>query len=198
MPPKKMTPYQFSRGLTYDAPTPPFLRGITQPSEEAKLENEDDNSESSDELEEINAKREEERPQIVVLKEGKHLSEKEVKKILETREKNTAEESLSEEEEIQEDSPAVDEKTGKLLFRQPKKKDIAEPVTNNKLDNVVGSSKAKTSKSDTSIKAVNEVIEGMKRKRNSKNETNTSVSTDKKPKHKKAKKTLLSFDEEGG
>ncbi|CAG8552983.1 2629_t:CDS:2 [Dentiscutata erythropus] len=197
MPPKKMTPYQFSRGLTYDAPTPPFLRGLTKPDEEAKLENEDDNGESSDELDELNAKREEERPQIVVLKEGKHLSEKEVKKILESKEKNEKKESSSEEEESQEDSPAIDEKTGKLLFRQPKKKNKAEQSKNNKLDTVVGSSKAKTSKSD-SIKAVNEVIDGMKRKRISKNETDTSVSTDKKPKLKKTKKTLLSFDEEGG
>ncbi|CAG8639242.1 14523_t:CDS:2, partial [Dentiscutata heterogama] len=138
------------------------------------------NCESSDELDELNAKREEERPQIVVLKEGKHLSENEVKKILESKEKNEKKESSSEEEESQEDSPAIDEKTGKLLFHT-----------------VVGSSKAKTSKSD-SIKAVNEVIDGMKRKRNSKNETDASVSTDKKPKLKKTKKTLLSFDEEGG
>ncbi|CAG8812749.1 9850_t:CDS:2, partial [Cetraspora pellucida] len=136
MPPKNMTPYQFSRGLTYDAPVPSFLRGLTQPDKETNLKQEDDDNESSDEFDEINANREEERPQIVVLKEGKHLNEQEVKKILESKEKDKKQESLSEEEEIQEDSPAIDEKTGKLLFHT-----------------VVGSSKVKTSKSDTSIKA---------------------------------------------
>ncbi|CAG8465399.1 12695_t:CDS:2 [Racocetra fulgida] len=191
-----MTPYQFSRGLTYDAPVPPFLRGLTQPNKETNLEQEDDDNESSDEIDEINANKEDERPQIVVLKEGKHLSEQEVKKILASKEKD----KKKEEEEIQEDSPAFDEKTGKLLFRHPKKKDIAKQTTDNKLDTVVGSSKTKTSKSDTSIKAVNEVIDGMKRKRDnkkdSKKEIDTSVSTDKKPRPKKTKKTHLSFDEE--
>ncbi|RIA93255.1 hypothetical protein C1645_24655 [Glomus cerebriforme] len=93
MPPKKTTPYQFKKGLTYVKQVPRFLQGLTPQTnnynDDKRLQaaNEDmSNEEPSDD--ELNAAREEERPQIVVLKEGKHMSEQEVKSYLDTRKKS--------------------------------------------------------------------------------------------------------------
>ena len=69
---------------------PRFLQGLTSQTnnyDDDKRTNEGINSEESSD-DELNAAREEERPQVVVLKEGKHMSEREVKVYLESRTKS--------------------------------------------------------------------------------------------------------------
>jgi hypothetical protein len=95
------------------------------------------------------------------------------------------------ESDIDDDIPVVDEKTGKILFRKPKTK-----ISNtNKSETVVGSHSKAKNESNMPIKAINEVIDGMKRKRNNEIENDKS---EKKPKTTKKKsqkmKSHLSFN----
>ncbi|CAG8553146.1 8390_t:CDS:2 [Funneliformis mosseae] len=191
MPPKQ-TPYQFKKGLTYVKPLPNI-----------------NNEEPSDD--ELNAKREEERPQIVVLKEGKHMSEQEVKVYLDSKakskEKDGNNKSLfnvlikeSSEEDDKEsdvdDTPIIDEKTGKLLFRKPKTKKASKK---SKSETIVGSHSKAKNESNMSIKSINEAIDVMKRKRgDSKDDTEKDTNSEKKAKTTKKKsrkaKVHLSFN----
>src|ERR1051325_10419432 len=62
------------------------------------------------------------------------------------------------------EKPVVDEKTGKILFRKPKsKKTFTSKSTSS--ETVVGSHSKAKNESNTPIKSINEVIDGMKRKR---------------------------------
>jgi hypothetical protein len=62
------------------------------------------------------------------------------------------------------DTPAVDEKTGKILFRKPKtKKTFTNKSTSS--ETVVGSHSKTKNESNTPIKSISEVIDSMKRKR---------------------------------
>lgn len=97
----------------------------------------------------------------------------------------------SKESDIDDDIPVVDEKTGKILFRKPKTKNL----NTNKSETVVGSHSKAKNESNVPIKAINEVIDGMKRKRNNEIENDKS---EKKPKPVKKKsqkmKSHLSFN----
>jgi len=91
---KKVTPHQMRKNLTYVQQGPDFMRMLTGQSAtsaknpykqpigiEAKFqgEEEDDDDETAHDI--LN-EREEERPTVVVLKDGKHLDERQVKNIL--------------------------------------------------------------------------------------------------------------------
>ncbi|CAG8523046.1 11809_t:CDS:2 [Acaulospora colombiana] len=197
MPPKKLTPYQFKEALHYDAPVPNFLANLNrQIDDNERARSKEDELPSTDEEDELIAEKEEERPQIVVLKEGKHMSEQEVEAYFNRKSENKKGETFLDDEEVENSSPSIDEKTGKILFRKPtknkssKNNNLAESSSS---DTVIGSStKKKSVKSDESIKSINEMIKGMKRK-----QQNTKDSSDKKvnPK-KKSKPSHLSFNEE--
>ncbi|CAI2176098.1 1038_t:CDS:2 [Funneliformis geosporum] len=173
MPPKQ-TPYQFKKGLTYVKPLPSFLQALTGIN----------NEEPSDD--ELNATREEERPQIVVLKEGKHMSEQEVKVYLDSKAKSKDSSSEDDKEsDAEDDTPIIDEKTGKLLFRKPKAKKVSKT---SKSETIVGSHSKAKNESNMSIKSINEAIDGMKRKRgDSKNDTEKDTNLEKKAKTTKKK-----------
>ncbi|PKY51646.1 hypothetical protein RhiirA4_468804 [Rhizophagus irregularis] len=191
MPPKKTTPYQFKKGLTYVKKVPNFLQGLTSHTndyidDEQKASEDFSDKEPSDD--ELNATREEERPQIVVLKEGKHMSEGEVRSYLDSRRKSKEKDSSlveNKESDIDDNIPTVDEKTGKILFRKPKTKNT------NKSETVVGSHSKAKNESKVPIKAINEVIDGMKRKRN--NEIKNDKSGKKPKTAKKKSQSHLSF-----
>ncbi|CAG8543482.1 379_t:CDS:2 [Acaulospora morrowiae] len=187
MPPKKLTPYQFKEALHYDAPVPNFLANLNKQVEDHQSgRSKEEELPSTDEEEELVAKNEEERPQIVVLKEGRHMSEKEVKAHLAKKLENSGETFSDEEEE--DSSPVIDEKTGKILFRKPNKNKSSKDKISTKSSSI----KKKSSKSDEPIKSINEAIEGMKRKREG-----AKDSSDKKHKSKKkSKPSHLSFNEE--
>ncbi|KAK9764518.1 hypothetical protein K7432_007894 [Basidiobolus ranarum] len=144
MPPKNLTPYQFSKNLSYVQDTPKFLQMLTgtdslhskEPHIRDKLqptEYENDEYEENDE----------EKPQIVVLKSGKHLSAEEVEK-------------LKQEEDLTSDTP----EDGKVVFRKPTKQKISEIG--------VGSKRKIPSKVDHPVETVSVAKEKKKKKKTNK------------------------------
>ncbi|CAG8460233.1 1795_t:CDS:2 [Diversispora eburnea] len=108
---------------------------------------------------------EEERPQIVVLKEGRHLSEREVKDYIDTKSSSSSGiEKLNKKRD-------QDKETGKILFRKPK--------TKSKKSFGNYSNRKNNSKTNESIKSLNETIEGMKGKRKNIDMDNKNVKADK-------------------
>ncbi|CAG8563519.1 5029_t:CDS:2 [Paraglomus occultum] len=182
--PPKLTPHQFSRGLAYVKQVPTFLQGL--------VDDDDDGAETSDKLpttsedlidnedDEILKLSGDEKPQIVVLNERKHMTEEEVQEFIGTQKKT----KLTDDESSQNEDHGS--QGGKIIFRKPDIKKIS--ANNNKPK---AFSKAK---SDTSIKDLNEVIHSLKRERASKDETGAGEKSTKKTKRKKKMNNLLSFD----
>ncbi|KAF9416958.1 hypothetical protein BGZ94_010072 [Podila epigama] len=94
---KNITPHQMRKGLAYVHQGPDFMKMLTGQSAtsdknpykkpigiEAKFQTEggDDDDDDDDTAHDILNEREEERPTVVVLKDGKHLDERQVKNIL--------------------------------------------------------------------------------------------------------------------
>ncbi|KAF9994678.1 hypothetical protein BGZ80_006808 [Entomortierella chlamydospora] len=150
---KKVTPHQMRKGLTYVAQGPDFMRMLTGQSSSAanndprnpykkpigieakfQTEEEDDDDETAHDI--LN-EREEERPTVVVLKDGKHLDERQVRNVLKNLppglseaeiQKRLAEEmdkvdkddgDDDEDDDDDDDQEPVDA-NGKILFRRPK------------------------------------------------------------------------------
>ncbi|ORY05665.1 hypothetical protein K493DRAFT_333481 [Basidiobolus meristosporus CBS 931.73] len=141
MPPKNLTPYQFSKNLSYVQDTPKFLQMLTGKDtlhpKGQQLEDKLPPTElEEDEYEETG----EEKPQIVVLKEGKHLSAEEVEK-------------------IQQDNDATSSpEDGKIRFRKPKK-------TQQKIEEIgVSSSKRKQPSKEASSADTTSTTKGKKKK----------------------------------
>ncbi|KAF9346037.1 hypothetical protein BGX34_004233 [Mortierella sp. NVP85] len=240
---KKITPHQLRKNLAYvQHGAPDFMRMLTGQSStaankdprnpykkpigiEAKFQTEqsDDDDEPAHDL--LND-REEERPTVVVLKDGKHLDERQVRNVLknlppglseaeiqkrlaeelEKHHDGQAERSDGEEEEDDEQddqSPSVDE-NGKILFRRPK---------GSKLKGKTGSaSSSKKNFEETLLGDARAKANDLKRKAgssggaassqpsttaSSSSSKSTAGDTTKKKKQKTAKTTsLLSFDNE--
>ncbi|KAF9348455.1 hypothetical protein BGX26_000148 [Mortierella sp. AD094] len=152
---KKVTPHQMRKGLTYVAQGPDFMRMLTGQSSnaanndprnpykkpigiEAKFQTEENDDDDDETAHDILNEREEERPTVVVLKDGKHLDERQVRNVLKNLppglseaeiQKRLAEEmdklgqddddDDEEKEEDDDDQEPVDA-NGKILFRRPK------------------------------------------------------------------------------
>ncbi|KAG0059202.1 hypothetical protein BGZ90_004585 [Linnemannia elongata] len=155
---KKITPHQMRKNLTYvQEGAPDFMRMLTGQSAssaanndprnpyrkpigiDAKFQSEQPSDDDDETAHDILNEREEERPTVVVLKESKHLDERQVKNILNNlppglseaeikkrlanalEENNSNDNSKEEEEEDEEveDQDPVDA-NGKILFRRPK------------------------------------------------------------------------------
>ncbi|RUS19535.1 hypothetical protein BC937DRAFT_87326 [Endogone sp. FLAS-F59071] len=203
MPPKQHTPYQINKGLEYIRKVPPFLQAMMEKEQIRPPELEKfriDDEEDYDEQDEI------EGAQIVVMKEGKHLSEEQVRQHLENKEdgvitKADNDEPLSGSED--EAAPAVDS-DGKILFRKPKTKKKGE------------TKKGKPKNTDAipdlaqEVAAMKEKLNKKRKQDGDKEEGNTNEKTKKKKseasgkdavKKKEKKKNekggvLLSFDQE--
>ncbi|KAF9545446.1 hypothetical protein EC957_010976 [Mortierella hygrophila] len=155
---KKITPNQMRKNLTYvQEGAPDFMRMLTGQSAssaanndprnpyrkpigiDAKFQSEQPSDDDDETAHDILNEREEERPTVVVLKESKHLDERQVKNILNNlppglseaeikkrlasalEENNNNDNSKEEDEEDsdEEDQDPVDA-NGKILFRRPK------------------------------------------------------------------------------
>ena len=97
---KKISPHQMRKGLTYVQQGPDFMRMLTGRSSsdaahndprnpyrkpigvDAKFQHETQSDDDDDTAHDILNEREEERPTVVVLKDSKHLDERQVKNIL--------------------------------------------------------------------------------------------------------------------
>ncbi|KAF9974964.1 hypothetical protein BGZ65_008490 [Modicella reniformis] len=156
---KKITPHQMRKNLSYvQEGGPDFMRMLTGQSSssaanndprnpyrkpigiEAKFQTEEENDdEDEDSAHDLLNEREEERPTVVVLKDKKHLDERQVrnvlknlppglseaeiqKRLIEEMEKDTQDEDDDDSEDDDDDNdqtPPVDA-NGKILFRRPK------------------------------------------------------------------------------
>ncbi|KAF9951401.1 hypothetical protein BGZ70_001007 [Mortierella alpina] len=158
---KKITPHQMRKGLTYVQQGPDFMRMLTGRSStdaanndprnpyrkpigvEAKFQHETQSDDDDDTAHDILNEREEERPTVVVLKDSKHLDERQVKNILKNLppglsdaeiQRRLADETAKleskgaartdgedddDEEDEDDDQDPVDA-NGKILFRRPK------------------------------------------------------------------------------
>ncbi|KAG0237475.1 hypothetical protein B0O80DRAFT_493849 [Mortierella sp. GBAus27b] len=154
---KKVTPHQLRKNLAYVQQGPDFMRMLTGQSSaaanndprnpyrkpigiEAKFqsENPDKDDEDDDPAHDLLNEREEERPTVVVLKDKKHLDERQVRNILKNLppglseaeiQKRLEEEGLTgtgddeddddDDEDDDNQAPSVDA-NGKILFRRPK------------------------------------------------------------------------------
>ncbi|KAG0364874.1 hypothetical protein BC939DRAFT_508603 [Gamsiella multidivaricata] len=154
---KKISPHQMRKNLTYVQQGPDFMRMLTGQSAdaaykdprnpykkpigiEAKFQTDDPSDDEDENAHDLLNEREEERPTVVVLKDGKHLDERQVRNVLKNLppglsdleiQKRLAEETEKlnngpsddneeeQEEEEEEDQDPVDT-NGKILFRKPK------------------------------------------------------------------------------
>ncbi|KAF9404942.1 hypothetical protein BGZ76_006741 [Entomortierella beljakovae] len=182
---KKVTPHQLRKNLAYVSNGPDFMRMLTGQSANAanndprnpyrkpigieakfQTDQEDDDDDGYPEHDILN-EREEERPTVVVLKDGKHLDESQVRNILNKLppglsdaeiQKRLAEETeklgKESESESEDDQDPMDS-NGKILFRRPKgsksksKKEISNTSSSNdnnkkqSLDEIVAEEAAK-------------------------------------------------------
>ncbi|KAI1295079.1 hypothetical protein EDD11_008023 [Mortierella claussenii] len=232
---KKVTPHQMRKGLTYVAQGPDFMRMLTGQSAnaanndprnpyrkpvgiEAKFQTEQDDDDDDETAHDLLNEREEERPTVVVLKDSKHLDERQVRNILknlppglsdaeiqkrlaeETEKLDSSERQGEAEEEAEEDEEDQDpvDANGKILFRKPKgskSRSKNEPLT---------LSSSKKSFEETVLSGMDEKASTLKRKSDStsasdgkkKEDSGGASGTAKKKKQKTAKATLLlSFDD---
>ncbi|KAF9279813.1 hypothetical protein BGZ68_007688 [Mortierella alpina] len=156
---KKISPHQMRKGLTYVQQGPDFMRMLTGRSSsdaahndprnpyrkpigvDAKFQHETQSDDDDDTAHDILNEREEERPTVVVLKDSKHLDERQVKNILKNLppglsdaeiQRRLADETAKleskgnvdadgedDEDEEDDDQDPVDA-DGKILFRRPK------------------------------------------------------------------------------
>ncbi|KAF8923302.1 hypothetical protein EDD21DRAFT_386763 [Dissophora ornata] len=196
---KKVTPHQMRKGLTYVQQGPDFMRMLTGQSStsnsanndprnpyrkpigiEAKFQTEDASDDDDETAHDILNEREEERPTVVVLKDGKHLDERQVRNILKDLppglseaeiQKKLAEETeklnqdgsnakQDDDDDEEEDQDPVDE-NGKILFRRPKgstKTSSSTTASSNKSSSNGGKKESTTSAS--SVKGFEESLFG--------------------------------------
>ncbi|KAF9102055.1 hypothetical protein BGX27_011197 [Mortierella sp. AM989] len=170
---KKITPHQMRKGLTYVSQGPDFMRMLTGQSSnaanndprnpykkpigiEAKFQTEE-SDDDDDTAHDILNEREEERPTVVVLKDGKHLDERQVRNVLknlppglsdaeiqkrlaEATEKlgNESNEENQDQDDDEDDDQEPVDANGKILFRRPKgsknkaKKELTTSSSSNK------------------------------------------------------------------
>ncbi|KAF9376976.1 hypothetical protein CPB97_010498 [Podila verticillata] len=224
---KKVTPHQMRKNLTYVQQGPDFMRMLTGQSAtsaknpykkpigiEAKFqgEEEDDDDETAHDI--LN-EREEERPTVVVLKDGKHLDERQVKNILKNLpaglseaeiQKRLAEEMASgsnyadqdsapqEEESSSEDEP--DYADGKIRYRKPKGSKSKKGV--NSTSNKKSFEETMLTEAEAKMKALKRkagVVDKDEDKDNSKSKGDGPAKK-KKPKTKPVSSSLLSFGDE--
>ncbi|KAF9568855.1 hypothetical protein EC968_002827 [Mortierella alpina] len=156
---KKISPHQMRKGLTYVQQGPDFMRMLTGRSStdaanndprnpyrkpigvDAKFQHETQSDEDDDTAHDILNEREEERPTVVVLKDSKHLDERQVKNILKNlppglsdaeiqrrladetaklESKGTVDVDGQDDEEDEDDGQDSVDANGKILFRRPK------------------------------------------------------------------------------
>ncbi|KAF9949835.1 hypothetical protein BGZ72_008456 [Mortierella alpina] len=156
---KKISPHQMRKGLTYVQQGPDFMRMLTGRSSsdaahndprnpyrkpigvDAKFQHETQSDDDDDTAHDILNEREEERPTVVVLKDSKHLDERQVKNILKNlppglsdaeiqrrladetaklESKGTVEAEDEDDEEDEDDDQDPVDANGKILFRRPK------------------------------------------------------------------------------
>lgn len=169
--PKDPTPYQLSKNLEYVQKEAPFLAKLKAKHQDPiKKKFEDWNPEDDDdEYDEFQG------AQVVVLKEGKHYSEADLKRHLRGEEVDLTKPREEDDMEGSDDTNAVDE-NGKLMFR-PKKK----PVDGSSSSVTVGSRAIKRKHADGKLEVIDSASAGDESKK-------------KKKKEKKKKETKLSFD----
>ncbi|KAL1920975.1 uncharacterized protein VTP21DRAFT_11610 [Calcarisporiella thermophila] len=195
MPPKQ-TPYQFSKSLVYDkGELPKFLQNINVPGyttedkrlNQSRANKSDEESEGWNTEDELFEGKDEERPQIVVLK-NKHMSEKEVKKHFGRQDEDFADSSKVEQNSEEDEPPPAD---GRILFRRPKKN---KPDTSPKSKSTLGKEKKKPEESNSLTDLVDQAVAERKKRKEGEDGRERSA------KKKKAKKanvaSLLSFDAE--
>ncbi|KXN74523.1 hypothetical protein CONCODRAFT_76782 [Conidiobolus coronatus NRRL 28638] len=136
---KKLTPYQFRKGLSFVKHDVPFLKNLynqvqaTEPNIHTKSKKEE-HIEDSDEDNDLLNTNSENRPQIVVLNDNKHLSKEEVDAIYikqgklpveKSDKKESGQDTKQKSAEFDESLPTHD-KDGKPLFRPKKKTQTSE------------------------------------------------------------------------
>ncbi|KAG0199026.1 hypothetical protein BGX28_007617 [Mortierella sp. GBA30] len=231
---KKISPHQLRKGLTYVQQGPDFMRMLTGQSSnaanndprnpyrkpigiEAKFQTEqsDDDDETAHDL--LN-EREEERPTVVVLKDGKHLDERQVKNVLKNLPPGLSEaeiqKRLSEETEKLQDTKDGDDDeededegddqdpvdaNGKILFRRPKGAKAKSKTDSSKKKSFEETLLAVAQSKANALKRKSESSSGPSssgEKKSEGKEKDKDAST-KKKKQKTVKATaLLSFDDE--
>ncbi|KAF9166365.1 hypothetical protein DFQ26_008049 [Actinomortierella ambigua] len=217
---KKLTPHQLRKGLSYvQEGKPDFMKMLTGQSSsasssnashphykkpigiEAKFEHDDD--EDDEDGHDLLNLREEERPSVVVLKDGKHLDERQARNVLknlppglseaeiQTALENAEKEGSTSSEE-EDDAVPVDE-NGKILFRKPKSK-AASVDTTTKAS--AGGSKKRTLEESLLGEAKQKVEALKKKKKEDSKEGGITTIKKKSSKAKATSKSLLSFDDE--
>ncbi|KAF9938642.1 hypothetical protein BGZ67_010596 [Mortierella alpina] len=237
---KKISPHQMRKGLTYVQQGPDFMRMLTGRSStdaanndprnpyrkpigvDAKFQHDTQSDDDDDTAHDILNEREEERPTVVVLKDSKHLDERQVKNILknlppglsdaeiqrrladetaklQSKGNADAEDEDNEDEEDDDQDPV--DANGKILFRRPKG---ARTKTSK---GVRSSSSSKKSFEETLLAEAESKANSLKRKPGSSDSAGSKVSgkkaegkdsdgTPKKKKQKTAKPLTLSFDDQ--
>ncbi|KAF9202036.1 hypothetical protein BGZ49_007773 [Haplosporangium sp. Z 27] len=205
---KKVTPHQMRKGLTYVSQGgPDFMRMLTGQSSsavnsdprnpyykkpigiEAKFQSQDDDDDDDETAHDILNEREEERPTVVVLKDGKHLDERQVRNVLknlppglsdaeiqkrlaEEAEKLEDQSNKEEEEEEEDDDQEPVDANGKILFRRPKGSKV-------KSKNQLTNSSSSTANKQTLDEIISEQV-ALKRKAGSESTSKGTKSVDKK------------------
>ncbi|KAG0252902.1 hypothetical protein BG011_006691 [Mortierella polycephala] len=233
---KKISPHQLRKGLTYVQQGPDFMRMLTGQTSnaanndprnpyrkpigiEAKFQTENQSDDDDETAHDILNEREEERPTVVVLKDGKHLDERQVKNILknlplglsdaeiqkrlaEELENPTSEKDKDDDEDEEDEQESVDA-NGKILFRKPKGSKSSS--TKKGSSNSVGSKK---SFEEALLGEAESKVQALKRKSGSlpagstssgkKGEVKGNSDPEKRKKKQKTAKptSLLSFDDE--
>ncbi|KAG0079574.1 hypothetical protein BGZ93_006543 [Podila epicladia] len=227
---KKVTPHQMRKNLTYVQQGPDFMRMLTGQSAtstknpykkpigiEAKFQGEEEDDEDETAHDILN-EREEERPTVVVLKDGKHLDERQVKNILKNLPAGLSEAEIKKRlaEEMAGGSVSADQDTpqeelssseddeeeyadGKIRYRKPK---------GSKTKKNANSTSSKKSFEETILAEAEAKMKALKRKAGvvdseeknkdkggSKGKEDSSVKK-KKPKTKAVASSLLSFGDE--
>ncbi|KAF9327405.1 hypothetical protein BG006_009274 [Podila minutissima] len=227
---KKVTPHQMRKNLTYVQQGPDFMRMLTGQSAtsaknpykkpigiEAKFQGEEEDDEDETAHDILN-EREEERPTVVVLKDGKHLDERQVKNILKNLPaglseaeikrrlaeemaggSNSADQETPQEESSSSEDDEADYADGKIRYRKPKgskPKKNANSTSNKKSFEETMLAEAEAKMKALKRKAGDVVSEEKdKDKGGSKSKGDSSVKK-KKPKTKAISSSLLSFGDE--
>ncbi|KAI9298600.1 hypothetical protein K502DRAFT_339259 [Neoconidiobolus thromboides FSU 785] len=157
----KLTPYQLKQGMTYVKNVPDFLKNLMgdhkKPDIRDKIRHEDNEDDHEEEKDDFLSEKVEERPQIVVLNEEKHLNEYELKKHYVAQGKLKPEVEVKEElkDLPEEEKTAAVDKDGRILFRSKKRKsDIENSKEGDKVDKM---EKTDKNKKDTKKKKKKQV-----------------------------------------
>ncbi|KAK3844073.1 MAG: hypothetical protein J3R72DRAFT_439726 [Linnemannia gamsii] len=216
---KKITPNQMRKNLTYvQEGAPDFMRMLTGQSAssaanndprnpyrkpigiEAKFQSDQpgDDEDDDETAHDILNEREEERPTVVVLKDGKHLDERQVKNILNNlpaglseaeiekrlasalETNNAANKESQEEEEESEDDQVPIDANGKILFRRPKgskPKSTSSSITSSstKSDKSITSTASKKNFENTILAEAEAKVNALKKNQQSGSNSSTEV-----------------------